>query len=81
MLRSQLMLGPVALSDTSDVPEILWYFSHYLDDRRLSLAQNPQFYTALPNSSARYAKEFRREPPEIYQGTIDVLTNSTRGVL
>ena len=80
MLRSQLMIGPVALSETSDVSEILWYFSHYLDDRRLSLAQNPQFYAALPISPAGYAGEFCREPITEIQGTIDVLTNSIRRV-
>ena len=54
--RSQLILWPECLSRFSDLPEILWYFSHYesKDKRRLSLAHNPNFYYTLPTSSAGY---------------------------
>lgn len=74
------MLGPVALSDSSDLPEILWYFSHFPDEKRLSLAQNPQFYGILPTSPAAYVGGFSSSPTEFYQGTINVLTNSSRRI-
>lgn len=81
MLRSQLMHAPEALSDSSDLPEILWYFSHLPNESRLVLAQNPHFYADLPTSPAKYVRRFSSQPTEIYhQGMIDVLTNDVRRV-
>lgn len=76
--RSQLILWPEYLSHSSDLPEILWYFSHYgpKDERRLALAQNPNFYNTLPTSSAGYMGigpiEF---PNDLSCPAFDVLTN------
>ena len=70
------MLGPEALCDSSDLPEILWYFSHFPNESRLVLAQNPHFYVDLPTSPAKYVRRFSRQPIEIYHGMIDVLINN-----
>ncbi len=78
--HSALILVPEALSDASDLPEILWYFSHFSDEKRIFLAQNPHFYENLPISQVGYMGEFNRQPIEIYKGTIDVLTNNERRV-
>jgi hypothetical protein len=74
------MLGPEALSDSSDLPEVLWYFSHFLNDSRLVLAQNPHFYTDLPTSPAKYVRRFSSHPTVIFQGVVDVLTSNVRRV-
>lgn len=70
-----------ALSSTSDLSDILWNFSHFEDDRRLTLAQNPQFYggTTFPTI---YMPAFIAQPVEEYQNLnmIYVLTNSERRV-
>jgi hypothetical protein len=62
------------------LPEILWNFSHFNDNRRLGLAQNPHFYEALPTSPGAYGGGFRSQPTERYQGTIYVITNTPRRV-
>ena len=57
------MLWPEGLSLSSDLPEVLWYFSHYPPERRLVLAQNPNFYAHPP-------------PPAGYVGTQPIDMNN-----
>jgi hypothetical protein len=70
-----------ALISTSGLPNILWYFSHFEDERRLTLAQNPHFYEGPPTFPTTYGPACRTRPTEGYQGTIYyVLTNNERRV-
>ena len=76
---SYLTSAPEKLSDSSGpsvLPEILWNFSHFEDDKRLRLAQNPHFYRDLPRSPTAYGGTFSSQPTEVYEGTIHVLTNN-----
>jgi len=59
------------------VPEILWNFSHFEGEKRLTLAQNPHFYEDLPTSPGAYGGRFSSRPTERYEGTIYVLTNNS----
>jgi len=63
-------------SGPSILPEILWNFSHFEDEERLRLTQNPHFYVGLPTSPSEYGGLFSRRPTEIYEGRIYVLTNN-----
>ena len=68
-------------ADITDLPEILWNFSHFKDTRRLTLAQNPHFYGNLPMSPDAYGGTFNgkcienRLPDKIF-----VPTNNSRRV-
>jgi len=59
------------------LPEILWNFSHFKGQQRLTLSQNPHFYRYLPTSPAAYGATFESIPTENYEGRIYVLTNSS----
>jgi hypothetical protein len=69
-----------ALISTSELPvaDILWNFSHYKDKKRLTLAQNPQFYEGTFPTT--YGPAFITRPTEKYWDTIYVLTNNERRV-
>ena len=54
-------------SDVSDVKEILWNFSRYMDKRRLTLKDNPHFYENLPTSADIYVGQFLTDPVETFQ--------------
>ena len=79
-----------ALIGTSELPDILWIFSHFApkpkkpkdsrDKRYLTLAQNPHFYDGHPRFPTAFVDTFRIQPTENYQGTIYVLTNNERRV-
>jgi hypothetical protein len=79
---SYLSLIPMseALISTLGPPVILWYFIHFRDARRLTLAQNPHFYESLPNSPTSYGPTFNTQPTEDYRGTVYILTNNERRV-
>ena len=47
-------------ADIRDLPEVLWNFGHFKDEKRLTLAQNPHFYGNLPESPHDYGQTFRR---------------------
>ena len=76
-----------ALIGTSELPDILWIFSHFApkpkrpndpkDKRYLTLAQNPHFYNGLPVFPTAFVDT---QPTEDYQDTIYVLTNNERRV-
>lgn len=66
---------PEALDIHSDHTQILWNFSRFRDNKRLTLSQNPHFYLLLPTSSSAYGKNFRAQPINSFQHEmIDVLT-------
>ena len=77
-----------ALVDASELPDILWVFSHFApkkpndprDKRYLTLLQNPHFYDGIPIFPTTFADMFKTRPTEDYQGTIYVLTNNERRV-
>jgi hypothetical protein len=58
---------PEVLSQSSDVNEILWNFSRFKGERRLTLKDNPHFYENLPTSAEKYDGQFRIDPIETFQ--------------
>jgi hypothetical protein len=50
--------------------EVLWNFSRYPDNRRLTLKQNPHFYKDLPG---KYGDDFQSDPIEQF---LDALGDS-----
>ena len=40
--------------------EIIWNFTRYEDNRRITLRQNPHFYTGLPGSADAYGAGFSK---------------------
>lgn len=69
------------LDSALGLPFILWYFSSRKLEKRLTLAQNPQFYEGLPEIPTTYGPAFEIWPTENYQDTIYVLTNNERRVV
>ena len=66
------------LSKTSGLKEIMWNFSHYRDERRLTLKQNPHFYEVLPTLPDEYVGRFRRDPIETFDiKEVNVLTDNS----
>jgi len=49
------------------VQEVLWNFSRFSDEKRLTLSQNPHFYWHLPASQDAYRSRFRLGPFEDFQ--------------
>ncbi|KAH9995269.1 hypothetical protein BJV77DRAFT_1066358 [Russula vinacea] len=65
------------LSKTSNLQEILWNFSHFKGEKRLTLKQNPHFYQVLPTLAEQYEGKFRRDPVETFDHEkINVLTDN-----
>jgi len=62
----------------SELSEILWNFSHFKGKERLTLAQNPHFYTGLPMSHNQYGVRFQGQKTQMYRGKIYVITNNSR---
>ena len=62
-----LIQTPVVLNENPSSAEILWNFSRFKDQRRLTLKQNPHFYTYLPASPEAYGGEFEIEPTENFR--------------
>lgn len=62
MTSQYLIQTPVVLNENPSSAEILWNFSCFKDQRRLTLKQNPHFYTNLPASPEAYGGEFEIEP-------------------
>ncbi len=50
------------LSAKPSVSEILWNFSRYKDRARITLEQNPHFYSNLPAEESAYTPMFKRHP-------------------
>ena len=68
---------PEVLSESSDINEILWNFSRFKGERRLTLQDNPHFYVKLPTSPEKYGDKFLTEPIETFhEAQISVLTDN-----
>lgn len=79
--HSFLIPASEALTSTSELPEILWFFSHYDKNKdRLTLAQNPQFYEGPPTFPTTDGPASETKPTEDYKDTVYVLTNNERRV-
>jgi hypothetical protein len=59
------------LSERSTLSEILWNFSRFRDEKRLTLKQNPHFYKSsdLPSSPQAYVGDFKTDPIDNFQHT------------
>ena len=67
------------LGQTSDTKEIMWNFSLFKGERRLTLKDNPHFYEKLPTSAEKYEGRFRTDPTETFHhDKISVLTDDPR---
>jgi hypothetical protein len=57
------------LGQGSNLQEVLWNFSRFKGEKRLTLKQNPHFYkdSDLPTSHKAYMGEFRTDPIENFQ--------------
>lgn len=77
------MIYPVSewLDDALGLPFILWYFSTRKLEKRLTLAQNPQFYDVIPTTYGPSSQIWPAIIPEAYQDIIYVLTNNDRRVV
>jgi hypothetical protein len=74
-------LTPISevLSQTSGTKEIMWNFSLFKGERRLTLKDNPHFYEKLPTSVEIYEGQFRTEPIDTFHhDKISVLTDNPR---
>ena len=54
-----------ALSEDSNLTEVLWNFSRFKGEKCLTLKQNPHFYENLPYFSKKYVNNFRCNPIEV----------------
>ena len=54
------------LGNGSTVAEVLWNFSRFKDNKRITLKQNPHFYKNLPGSKEAYGNGFRSYPVETF---------------
>ena len=68
------------LGQSPDLKEILWNFGRFKNEKRLTLKQNPCFYSSLPMSPEEYGGKFRIDPIENFQlEKIRVLTDNPTG--
>jgi len=67
--RSQYLIPvPEMLSDNPSLQEILWNFSRIKEEKqRLSLRENPHFYTDFPTSPEAYLDGVEIEPTEDFR--------------
>ncbi|KAI0290302.1 hypothetical protein BC826DRAFT_1106538 [Russula brevipes] len=65
------------LNRTADLDMVLWNFSRFKDDRRITLQENPHFYLDLPTSVDAYTGEFNAFPVQ----NIQLTSNATIYVL
>ena len=79
--RSFIVSNPIpeVLSESSDISEVLWNFSCFKGESRLTLKDNPHFYERLPKSAEHYEGQFQADPIETFQHEkISVLTDNPR---
>jgi hypothetical protein len=68
---------PVVLTQHASWPEVLWNFSRFKGEKRLTLEQNPHFYEVLPTSPEKYGGGFTMDPIKTFQHQkISVLTDN-----
>lgn len=53
------------LSAKPSLSEILWNFSRYKDHARITLEQNPHFYSCLPADKSEFTPMFRCQPRDL----------------
>jgi len=58
---------PVVVNENPSLAEVLWNFSCFKDERRVTLKQHPHFYAHLPMSPDAYSGGFTMEPTEDFQ--------------
>ena len=69
-----------AIRGTSFLPEeVIWNFSHYQEERRLTLAQNPYFYEDVPRTQLS-ARNCESDPIVPYRDRVYVLTGNSKHV-
>lgn len=72
------------LSPTAGIEEVLWHFAHFEDNRRITLQDNPHFYSELPTSPDDYTGQFKAHPIEYFvlrpNDTVYVLVDQPRRV-
>lgn len=56
-----------ALSDSSNLQEVLWNFYLFKDKRHLTLMDNPHFYTELPTSPEAYGGSLEIDPSDDFR--------------
>ena len=75
-MLSDSMVISEELCGSSGQEEVLWNFSRFKDGRRLTLKQNPHFYTRLPMSSKQYGDKYTSGPINHFRHEmISVLTD------
>ena len=57
-----LIHAPEILSAKPSLSEVLWNFSRYKDRARITLEQNPHFYSSLPADENAYTPTFKHHP-------------------
>jgi hypothetical protein len=72
------------LSHSAGIEEVLWNFTQFEDESRISLHDNPHFYSDLPTSFDAYTVRFRALPIDNFapkpNATIYVLVDQPRRV-
>lgn len=72
------------LSPTAGIEEVLWNFTQFEDERRITLHDNPHFYSDLPTSIDPYTAQFKAFPIKNFtpnpNATIYVLVDQPRRV-
>jgi hypothetical protein len=58
---------PVVLTQHATWAEVLWNFSRFKGEKRLTLEQNPHFYEVLPTSPEKYGSGFTMDPVKTFQ--------------
>ncbi|KAH9054692.1 hypothetical protein EDB87DRAFT_1688992 [Lactarius vividus] len=61
-ILDNLIHAPEMLSANPSLSEILWNFSRYKDRARITLEQNPHFYSNLPADESVYTHTFKLHP-------------------
>ena len=63
-----LILVSVRLSNNPSLQEVLWKFCHFRDEKkRLTLRDNPHFYSELPTSPDAYGDNVKIDPTEDFR--------------
>jgi hypothetical protein len=62
VVLGNLIHTPEMLSGEPSLSEILWNFGRYQGRARVTLEQNPHFYSSLPANESRFTPLFKRHP-------------------
>jgi len=79
-----LIHTPVMLSHTAGLDEVLWNFTQLENERRITLHDNPHFYSDLPTSFDAYTAQFKALPIDNFtpkpNATVYVVVDQPRRV-